>query len=90
MVDIAALPGAPEWFTRALVVPFADERVTVEGADVHFLAWGEPGRRGLVFVHGGGAHAHWWTHVAATFATETLPRISRGNFHKFQNPRWLL
>jgi pimeloyl-ACP methyl ester carboxylesterase len=28
------------------------------------------GRRGLVFVHGGGAHAHWWTHVAATFAAE--------------------
>ena len=25
---------------------------------------------GLVFVHGGGAHAHWWTHVAATFADE--------------------
>jgi pimeloyl-ACP methyl ester carboxylesterase len=21
-------------------------------------------------VHGGGAHAHWWTHVAATFASE--------------------
>ena len=34
------------------------------------MAWGEPGRRGLVFVHGGGAHAHWWTHVAATFAAE--------------------
>lgn len=23
-----------------------------------------------MFVHGGGAHAHWWTHVAATFAHE--------------------
>ena len=23
-----------------------------------------------MFVHGGGAHAHWWTHIAATFATE--------------------
>jgi pimeloyl-ACP methyl ester carboxylesterase len=23
-----------------------------------------------VFVHGGGAHAHWWTHVAARFADE--------------------
>ena len=21
-----------------------------------------------MFVHGGGAHAHWWTHVAAPFA----------------------
>jgi pimeloyl-ACP methyl ester carboxylesterase len=24
----------------------------------------------LVFVHGGGAHAHWWTHVAARFARD--------------------
>jgi pimeloyl-ACP methyl ester carboxylesterase len=49
-------------------VPFTDERVEVAGVSIHYLAWGEPGRRGLVFVHGGGAHAHWWSHVAATFA----------------------
>jgi pimeloyl-ACP methyl ester carboxylesterase len=67
---IAALPDAPAWFRRALAVPFTDGRVTVGGASVHYLAWGEPGRRGLVFVHGGGAHAHWWTHVAATFASD--------------------
>src|SRR5439155_363149 len=50
--------------------PFTDGEVTVDGAAIHYVAWGEPGRRGLVFVHGGGAHAHWWTHVAATFANE--------------------
>jgi pimeloyl-ACP methyl ester carboxylesterase len=61
---------SPTWFTKALAVPFTDERVDVEGASVHYVAWGEPGRRGLVFVHGGGAHAHWWTHVAARFARE--------------------
>jgi pimeloyl-ACP methyl ester carboxylesterase len=61
---------APEWFTRALDVPFTDNEVTVGGAAIHYLGWGEPGRRGLVFVHGGGAHAHWWTHVAASFADE--------------------
>src|SRR3954464_5913013 len=60
---------APRWFERALAVPFTDEFVTVAGAEIHFVAWGERGRRGLVFVHGGGAHAHWWSHVAATFAT---------------------
>ncbi len=63
-------PNAPDWFRAALAVPFDDGRVTVSGAAIHFLAWGEPGRRGLVFVHGGGAHAHWWTHVAARFADE--------------------
>ncbi len=59
---------APAWFRRALAVPFTDEYVEVDGCPVHFLAWGPSGHRGLVFVHGGTAHAHWWTHVAAAFA----------------------
>ena len=61
--------AAPAWFRRALDVPFDDGEVVVGGTAIHYLAWGEPGRRGLVFVHGGGAHAHWWTHIAATFAS---------------------
>ena len=58
----------PAWFTDALAVPFEDATIEVGGTPIHHLLWGQPGRRGLVFVHGGGAHAHWWTHVAATFA----------------------
>ncbi len=65
-----ATTDAPDWFRAALAVPFADRTVEVGGARIHYLAWGEPGRRGLVFVHGGGAHAHWWTHVAARFAAD--------------------
>jgi pimeloyl-ACP methyl ester carboxylesterase len=68
MSALPPLAGAPGWFRDALAVPFTDEAVVVDGATIHYLAWGEPGRRGLVFVHGGGAHAHWWTHVAARFA----------------------
>lgn len=64
------MPEAPQWFTDALAVPFTDEVVEVAGAPIHYVAWGEPGRRGIVFVHGGGAHAHWWTHLAATFAED--------------------
>ena len=67
-LDDLIAPDAPGWFRRALQTPFFDERVEVNGADIHYLAWGEPGRRGLVFVHGGAAHAHWWTHVAAWYA----------------------
>lgn len=67
-MDVAAPVDAPDWFRRALAVPFTDDEVVVGEAPIHYLAWGEPGRPGLVFVHGGGAHAHWWTHVAATFA----------------------
>jgi pimeloyl-ACP methyl ester carboxylesterase len=62
--------SAPDWFRAALAVPFSDGEVVVDGASIHYLGWGEPDREGLVFVHGGGAHAHWWTHVAARFANE--------------------
>jgi pimeloyl-ACP methyl ester carboxylesterase len=68
MTAPSILPDAPAWFTRAVSVPHGDGSVDVDGCPVHYLSWGEPGRRGLVFVHGGGAHAHWWTPVAATFA----------------------
>jgi pimeloyl-ACP methyl ester carboxylesterase len=61
---------APEWFGRALAVPMADAYVDVYGCRIHYLAWGERGKRGLVFVHGGGANAHWWTPLAATFASQ--------------------
>ncbi|MCU1360357.1 MAG: Alpha/beta hydrolase [Ilumatobacteraceae bacterium] len=70
MTDIPILPDAPEWFRRALAVPYTDHVVTVGGAAVHYTAWGQAGRRGLIFVHGGGAHGHWWTHIAARFARE--------------------
>lgn len=69
-VDSLIADDAPGWFRRALHTPYFDEHVTVDGAEIHYLAWGEPGRRGLVFVHGGAAHAHWWTHVAATFSRQ--------------------
>lgn len=69
-MGLEPIDGAPGWFRRALAVPFTDEHVELGGRRVHYLAWGAPGRRGLVFVHGGGANAHWWTHVAAHFADE--------------------
>lgn len=69
-MNAALHPNAPDWFRRALAVPFTDRTVDVGGVPVHYVAWGDPGRRGLVFVHGGAAHAHWWTHVAARFADE--------------------
>jgi pimeloyl-ACP methyl ester carboxylesterase len=62
-------PDAPDWYRQALDVPLVEEIVEVAGCPIHYLAWGEIGRRGLVFVHGGGAHARWWTHVAARYAS---------------------
>ena len=35
------------------------------GISLHFLAWGKPESPPLVLLHGGGANAHWWDHIAA-------------------------
>jgi pimeloyl-ACP methyl ester carboxylesterase len=70
MDEYRPLPDAPPWFTSALALPRTSFEFPVDGATIHALAWGNPGSRGLVFVHGGGAHAHWWTHVAALFSDE--------------------
>ena len=34
---------------------------------LHALEWGEAGRPGLCFLHGGAAHAHWFDRVAGAF-----------------------
>ena len=53
----------PAWFAAALAAPAADGTVDVDGARVHYRAWGPPGAPGAVLVHGTAAHARWWDHV---------------------------
>ena len=74
-----ALPGsltrmtdtAPEWFTWALAQePGEVGTVEVAGCDIAFRRWGDPGRPGLLLVHGGGAHSRWYDHVAPYFADD--------------------
>ncbi len=38
------------------------------GCDISWLSWGEPGRQPLVLVHGGAAHAWWWSFTAPLLA----------------------
>ena len=61
-------PPAPEWFEAALA--HAPERsvTPVEGAEIETLTWGERGRPGLLFLHGGMANADWFAHIAPFFA----------------------
>ncbi|MDW3217284.1 MAG: alpha/beta hydrolase [Acidimicrobiales bacterium] len=61
------MTDTPTWFTDAVSVIPEDRRVEVDGAEIHYLSWGDPGRPGIVFVHGGAAHAHWWSHIAPAF-----------------------
>ena len=61
----------PGWFTRAIETPYTDRRVQVGGVPVHYLLWkDDTDKPGLVFVHGNGAHAHWWSFLAPFFLGE--------------------
>ena len=67
---MGAEPQSPAWFKAALAR--APERgfVTVEGAKIELLTWGEVGKPGLIFVHGNSAHADWWSFIAPFFADD--------------------
>jgi pimeloyl-ACP methyl ester carboxylesterase len=54
----------PAWLVGALTAPVTEHTTTVEGAPVHYRAWGVPGDQSVVLVHGGLAHGRWWDHVA--------------------------
>lgn len=51
----------PEWFTKTVATPYADRWVDVDGVPIHYLDWGDDDKPGVVLIHGGAAHAHWWT-----------------------------
>nr|WP_296780516.1 alpha/beta hydrolase [Rhodococcus sp. (in: high G+C Gram-positive bacteria)] len=58
----------PQWFSDALSAVPAERDIEVLGASIHIKSWGDPGLPGIVLVHGGGAHAGWWDHVAPFLA----------------------
>jgi pimeloyl-ACP methyl ester carboxylesterase len=60
MIDSAA----PEWFRKAIATPYAEHTIDVQGCPIRYLRWGDPANPGLVLVHGGAAHAHWWSFLA--------------------------
>lgn len=59
---------APGWFKRSIATPLVDRTVDVDGTSIHYLLWSnDTAKPGLVFVHGNGAHAHWWSFIAPFF-----------------------
>jgi pimeloyl-ACP methyl ester carboxylesterase len=65
---------APDWFHWAVGRPKESRFVTVEDCPIHYLRWrAEPEAtlgRGILFVHGGGAHANWWSFIAPYFTRD--------------------
>lgn len=58
----------PAWFEAALAMEPRDHWITVNGARIHYLSWGEPGGIPLMLNHGGTAHAKWWAFLAPLLA----------------------
>ncbi len=54
----------PKWFRDAIATPYEERTTEVRGCRVHYLRWGAPRLPGVVLVHGGAAHAHWWSFIA--------------------------
>ncbi|MEM1229977.1 MAG: alpha/beta hydrolase [Pseudomonadota bacterium] len=68
--DKAAPASIPQWFFEAVEYPASDHSVEVEDCDVHYRLWTGAGTRGLLFVHGMHAHAHWWDFIAPALTDE--------------------
>ncbi len=65
--------SSPQWFRAAIEREPAQREVQVEGTPIRYLSWGDQGKPGLVFVHGGAAHAQWWSFVAPMFTENWHP-----------------
>jgi pimeloyl-ACP methyl ester carboxylesterase len=64
------VPPAPAWFEAAVAQTPERSALAVEGADIELLTWGRVGKPGLLFLHGNGAHADWWSFIAPFFAND--------------------
>ena len=81
-----AKPPAPDWFESAIAHQPERAFVKAAGTDIETLAWGERGKPGLLFLHGNGANAHWWSHIAPMFAPDF--RVTAFSMAGMGNSQW--
>ena len=62
----------PEWFEWAVSQRPSSKQVTVDNCKIHYLKWSaeKTEKPGILFVHGGAAHAQWWSFIAPFFAKD--------------------
>lgn len=76
MPQVEAHDETPSWFRRNVAEPHTSDFVDVRGASIHYLHWASKplttsaSKAGLIFIHGNGAHAHWWAFLAPFFTRE--------------------
>ena len=59
----------PDWYLKAIATKPSEHTIDVDGCPIHYLDWGSRDLPGLVLIHGGAAHARWWSHLAPLFST---------------------
>ena len=57
----------PKWFLDALAKKPDIKTVRIKGSKISYNCWGEKNKPGLIFVHGGMAHADWWNFITPYF-----------------------
>ncbi len=60
----------PRWFAQALAHQPEIATVTVAGCEIACRHWGDPRLPCVILVHGNGAHARWWDHVAPLLSAD--------------------
>ena len=61
-------PNSPKWFQEALSQDPEVLSVKIKGTKIVYNAWGDKKNPGILFVHGGMAHADWWSFIAPYFS----------------------
>ena len=57
----------PDWFWRSVEIEPSAGFIEVGDADIKYRYWSDAGNPGLLFVHGHGAHSHWWDFIAPAY-----------------------
>ena len=57
----------PDWFWRSVEIEPSAGFIEVGDADIKYRYWSDAGNPGLLFVHGHGAHSHWWDFIAPEY-----------------------
>jgi len=70
--NLAGRLTPPAWFSRALTATPDTLDVYRDGRSIRVYRWGDPAGRPLVLLHGFGANAHWWDHIAPQLVGDGL------------------
>jgi pimeloyl-ACP methyl ester carboxylesterase len=63
-----AKASPPQWFIDAVSVPLQRRTLDFEHCALNYFVWGDAAKPPIVLVHGGAAHAMWWSAHAPQLA----------------------